>query len=252
MRSWGDGFTNGDGGRLMYIPKRYEEKDREKVHAFIRENSFAILVSVLDGVPVGTHIPLLLEKDEQGRDVLVGHIARGNAQKRTFSARDGAGAMEAGDATNAGGAMASGAKVLAIFPGPHAYVSPRWYTQMNVPTWNYMAVHVYGTLTVIDGEELRAALSRLVHNYEQHLPQPVEIEEIGEKQVTAEMRGIVGFRILVEEIQAAYKLSQNRDERSYQEVVRQLGAGDEVARGVAEEMERRKDGLFGREGARGV
>ena len=81
MRSWGDGFTNGDGGRLMYIPRRYEEKDREKVHAFIRENSFAILVSVLDGVPVGTHIPLLLEKDEQGRDVLVGHIARGNEQK---------------------------------------------------------------------------------------------------------------------------------------------------------------------------
>ena len=81
---------------------------------------------------------------------------------------------------------------------------------------------------------------------------PVEIGEIGEKQVTAEMRGIVGFRILVEEIQAAYKLSQNRDERSYQEVVRQLGAGDEVARGVAEEMERRKEGFFGREGARSV
>jgi transcriptional regulator len=244
LRSWGEGFANGDGGRLMYIPKRYEEKDMEKVHAFIRENSFAILVSVLDGVPVGTHIPLLLEKDEQGRDVLVGHIARGNAQKRSFTTTDGAG--------ETGSRVVSGAKVLAIFPGPHSYVSPRWYTQMNVPTWNYMAVHVYGTLTVIDGEELRAALSRLVHNYEQHLPQPVEIEEIGEKQVTAEMRGIVGFRIVVEEIQAAYKLSQNRDERSYQEVVRQLGAGDEIARGVAEEMERREDKLFGRGGDAGA
>jgi transcriptional regulator len=213
----------------MYIPRRYEEKDVEKVHAFIRENSFAILVSVLDGLPVATHIPLLLEKDGQGRDVLVGHIARGNEQKGTFAA---------------------GGKVLAIFPGPHAYVSPRWYTQMNVPTWNYMAVHVYGTLTVIEGEELRAALSRLVDNYERHLPRPVDIGEIGEKQVTAEMRGIVGFRILVEEIQAAYKLSQNRDERSYEEVVRQLGTGDEAARAVAGEMERREEGLFGREGAR--
>src|SRR5579863_8885676 len=172
----------------MYIPRRYEEKDVEKVYAFIRENSFAILVTVLDGLPVATHIPLLLEKDEQGRDALVGHIARGNEQKGSFAA---------------------GAKVLAIFPGPHAYVSPRWYTQMNVPTWNYMAVHVYGTLTVIEGEELRAALSRLVDNYERHLPRPVDISEIGEKQVTAEMRGIVGFRIVVEEIQAAYKLSQN-------------------------------------------
>jgi transcriptional regulator len=107
-----------------------------------------------------------------------------------------------------------------------------------------MAVHVYGTLRVIEGEELRAALSRLVDNYERHLPRPVEIGEIGEKQVTAEMRGIVGFQILVEEIQAAYKLSQNRDERSYQEVVRQLEAGDEASRAVAEEMERREGGLF--------
>jgi transcriptional regulator len=207
----------------MYIPRRYEEKDVETVRAFIRENSFAILVSVLDGVPVATHIPLMLEKDGEGRDVLVGHIARGNEQKHTF---------------------VSGAKVLAIFPGPHAYVSPRWYTKINVPTWNYMAVHVYGTLTVMEGEELRAALSRLVHHYEQHMTKPVDIEEIGEKQVAAEMRGIVGFRIVVEEVQAAYKLSQNRDERSYQEVIRQLEAGDETSKAVAAEMEAREDRLF--------
>jgi transcriptional regulator len=213
----------------MYIPRRYEEKDLETVHAFIRENSFAILVSVLDGVPVATHIPLLLEKDGEGRDVLVGHIARVNGQKGSFAG---------------GGVGEGGAKVLAIFPGPHAYVSPRWYTQMNVPTWNYMAVHVYGTLTVIEGEELRAALSRLVGNYEQHLPKPVDMGEIGEERVSSEMRGIVGFRIVVEEIQAAYKLSQNRDEKSYQEVVRQLGGGDEVSKAVAAEMERREEGLF--------
>lgn len=212
----------------MYIPKRYEEKDVEKVHAFIREHSFAILVSVLAGVPVATHIPLLLEKDEEGRDVLVGHIARGNEQKNTF---------------------VNGGKVLAIFPGPHAYVSPRWYTQMNVPTWNYMAVHVYGTLAVIEGEELRSALGRLVDNYERHLPRPVDIGEIGEDRVRSEMRGIVGFRIVVEEMQAAYKMSQNRDEGSYREVVKELGGGDETARAVAAEMERRENGLFkGRDG----
>lgn len=124
----------------MYIPRRYEEKDVETVHAFIRENSFAILVSVMDGLPMATHIPLLLEKDGEGRDILVGHISLGNEQKHTF----------VGDA-----------KVLAIFPGPHAYVSPRWYTQINVPTWNYVAVHIYGTLTIMGGEKLRAALSRL-------------------------------------------------------------------------------------------
>ena len=83
----------------MYIPRRYEEKDHEKVQAFIRENSFAILISVLDGVPVATHIPLLLEKDGEGRDVLVGHIARGNGQKGSFAG---------------GGLGEGGAKVLAI------------------------------------------------------------------------------------------------------------------------------------------
>jgi transcriptional regulator len=214
----------------MYIPRRYEEKDAEKVYAFIRENSFAILVTVLDGLPVATHIPLLLEKGADGRDVLVGHIARGNEQKQTF---------------------ADGTKVLAIFPGPHAYISPRWYTKMNVPTWNYMAVHVYGALSVIDGEELRAALSRLVDNYEQHLPKPVHIEEIGDKQVAAEMKGIVGFRIVVEDIQAAYKLSQNRDEGSYHEVVRQLEGGDETSRAVAAEMQARESGLFSSENEAG-
>jgi transcriptional regulator len=177
-------------------------------------------------MPVATHIPLLLEEDAQGRDVLLGHIARGNAQKETF-----------GDGT----------RVLAIFPGPHAYVSPRWYANMNVPTWNYMAVHVYGTLTVIAGEELKAALSRLVDNYEQHLPKPVQLGEMGEERVAAEMRGIVGFRILVEEIQAAYKLSQNRDEKSYREVIRQLEDGDGVSKAVAAEMRERESGLFSTE-----
>ena len=225
----------------MYIPKRYEEKDAEKVRAFIRENSFAILVSVLDGVPVATHIPLLLEKDERGRDVLVGHIARGNEQKRTFAAT-------APEGTGGTAVPTGGTKVLAIFPGPHAYVSPRWYTQINVPTWNYMAVHVYGTLTVMEGDELRAALSRVVGNYEQHLPKPVQMGEIGEERVAAEMRGIVGSRIVVEEIQAAYKLSQNRDEQSYHEVVRQLEGGDEASRAVAEEMREREQRLFSSKG----
>jgi transcriptional regulator len=209
----------------MYIPRRYEEKDAEKIHAFIRENSFAILISVLDGSPVGTHIPLLQEKDDQGRDILMGHISRGNDQKLS---------------------LADGAKVLAIFAGPHAYVSPRWYTQINVPTWNYIAVHVYGTVKIVEGEALRAALSRLVNNYEQHLPRPVHIGEIPEKQLQAEMRGIVGFQILIEDIQAAYKLSQNRDEQSYHQVIEKLAEGDETTRAVAAEMEMRGERLFGK------
>ncbi|HTI89205.1 MAG TPA: FMN-binding negative transcriptional regulator [Puia sp.] len=203
----------------MYVPRRYEEKDADKVHAFIKENSFAILVSVKDGLPIGTHIPLQLEKNAAGADVLVGHISRGNEQKYT---------------------IADGAKVLAIFYGPHAYVSPRWYTKMQVPTWNYIAVHVYGTVRIVEGEELRAALTRLIDTYEQHMPRPVTIGEIPEKTVSDDMRGIVGFEISMDDVQAAYKLSQNRDEQSYHQVIEELGKGDETARAVAEEMKGRK------------
>src|SRR5215472_6655872 len=139
----------------MYIPRRYEEKDKDRIHAFIREHSFAILITVLDGRPIGTHIPLRLETGDDGRDALVGHISIGNEQKHT---------------------LADGASVLAIFPGPHAYISPRWYTEMNVPTWNYLAVHVYGTVQLMEGKALREALSRLIDTYEQHLPHPVHLE----------------------------------------------------------------------------
>jgi len=203
----------------MYIPRRYEEKDQEKIYAFIREHSFAILITVQEGRPLGTHIPLQLETGPDGKAVLIGHISIGNEQKHTLS---------------------DGASVLAIFPGPHAYVSPRWYTEMNVPTWNYLSVHVYGKIQLMEGDALREALSRLIDNYEQHLPHPVHIGEIPKKTLEDDLRGIVGFRILIDEIQAAWKLSQNRDEQSYHQVIDQLDGGDESARAVADEMKKRK------------
>lgn len=208
----------------MYIPRRYEEKDQEKIHSFIRENSFGILISVKDGLPIGTHIPLQLERDELGADILMGHISKGNEQKYTLT---------------------DGAKVLVIFAGPHAYVSPRWYTELKVPTWNYISAHVYGTVKLVDGDELRAALSRLTHTYEHSMPHPLKIEDIPEKTFNDDFRGIVGFKIVIDEIQAAYKLSQNRDEESYHSVIGHLEQGDEASKGVAGEMKQRSSALFG-------
>lgn len=207
----------------MYIPRRFEEKDKDKIHAFIRENSFAILVSIYEGRPIGTHIPLQLETDAEGQDVLVGHISRGNEQKHTLS---------------------DGAQVLAIFPGPHAYISPRWYTEIRVPTWNYISVHAYGIVKIMEGEELKAALSRLMDNYESHLPQPVHMNDIPERSLNDDLRGIVGFRIVVTEYQAAAKLSQNRDPQSYHQVIEHLERGDETARAVAAEMQKQAQNLF--------
>jgi transcriptional regulator len=207
----------------MYIPRRFEEKDNERIHAFIRENSFAILVSIHEGRPIGTHIPLRLEANAEGKDILVGHISKGNEQKHTLT---------------------DGAQVLAIFPGPHAYISPRWYTEMRVPTWNYISVHVYGTVKIMEGEALKAALSRLIDTYEHHMPQPVHMDEIPEKSLRDDLRGIVGFEILVTEYQAAAKLSQNRDQQSYHQVITHLDQGDETARAVAAEMQKNAAPLF--------
>jgi transcriptional regulator len=207
----------------MYVPRRYEEKDKEKIFAFIRENSFGILISVQDGLPVGTHIPLLPGKNAAGEDVLTGHISRGNEQKYSLT---------------------EGAKVLVIFAGPHAYVSPRWYTQMNVPTWDYISVHVYGEVRIMEGEALKAALSRLTDNYERAMPQPVKLEEIPEKTFQDDLRGIIGFEIRIDEIQAAYKLSQNRDAASYHNVIAHLDQGDESSRMIASEMKERASQLF--------
>jgi transcriptional regulator len=207
----------------MYIPRKYEEKDKEKIFQFIRAHSFGILITVKDGLPVGTHIPLLLGKNAAGEDTLTSHISRGNEQK--YSLQD-------------------GAKVLAIFAGPHAYVSPRWYTEMNVPTWDYISVHVYGTVRIMEGEELKTALSQLIDNYEQGLPQPVTLKEIPERTFHENIRGIVGFEIRIEDIQAAYKLSQNRNEESYHNVVARLDEGDESSRKVASEMKERASQLF--------
>src|SRR5687767_8139088 len=207
----------------MYIPRRYEEKDREKVFRFIRENSFAILVTISDGSPIATHLPLLLEKNEPGEDVLVGHISKGNEQKNSFE-NDG--------------------KVLCIFPGPHAYISPRWYTEMNVPTWNYISVHVYGQIKIMEGDVLKRALSRLVDYFEQHFPQPVKMEEIPEKTFNDDFRGIIGFEISVGEIQAVTKLSQNRDATSYHNVIDELNKGDFSAQQVADAMKQHSDKLF--------
>lgn len=207
----------------MYIPRRYEEKDHAKIFQFIREYSFGILISVKDGLPMGTHIPLLPGKNAAGEDTLTGHIARGNEQKYSLT---------------------DGAKVLAIFAGPHAYVSPRWYTEMNVPTWDYISVHVYGTVRIMEGEELKAALSHMMDNYEGGLPHPVRMEEIPEKTLDDNLRGIVGFEIKIEDIQAAYKLSQNRDEKSYHNVIGHLDQGDELSKKIAEEMKQRAAPLF--------
>jgi len=125
----------------MYLPKPFREDDPARLHALIRAHGFATLISERDGEPFASHLPLLLDAERGPRGTLLGHMARANPQWRSFD---------------------QGRAALAIFHGPHCYVSPSWYANAPaVPTWNYAAVHAYGRPRVLeDGGEVRALLGR--------------------------------------------------------------------------------------------
>jgi transcriptional regulator len=200
----------------MYIPGHFKQHNIGEVRSFLEKNSFGILVSQVSGKLWATHIPLELEVNEVGKEVLVGHISRGNKQWKEFEKNE---------------------EVLAIFNGPHAYISSSWYDHENVPTWNYIAVHVYGKIRIIEGEELLASLKRLVDKYEARSKYPISVEGMSKKFLDSELRGIVGFELIITDIQAAYKLSQNRDLKNKAKIISELeNRGDadsmEIAKGM--------------------
>jgi transcriptional regulator len=136
----------------MYIPAAFAETDLAKLDDFIELNSFGLLVSQVEGLPFATHLPFLLERTTGPHGTLLGHMARANPQWR-----------EAGGQTG-----------LAIFSGPHAYISPTWYeAEQVVPTWNYTAVHAYGRLQIVEDEgALLEIVERSVRVYENAMPRP--------------------------------------------------------------------------------
>lgn len=199
----------------MYIPPYYENKDIDQIKRFLNENSFGILVNVVDNKPWGTHIPLELEQDLKGTDVLVGHIAKANPQWRYFS---------------------DNAEVLCIFNGPHAYVSSSWYKEEEVPTWNYIAVHVYGTLKILSEEETMASMFRLVDKYEVSSKNPINLKDMSPKTLR-QVKGVVGFQIQITNIQATYKLSQTR-QADHAKIISELKErNDPGSQAIADHME---------------
>lgn len=184
----------------MYIPKYYKVTDVNEIEEFIQMNSFATLVTTKQGKPIATHLPLMFNK--KGEDCyLTGHMAYGNPQWRTFETSE---------------------DVLVMFQGPHAYISSSWYEQENVPTWNYQSVHIYGHATILEKEELVGDLTKLLDKYENNRENPILWESLSPELLEKEMKGIVGFKIKIGEIQAAYKLSQNRNEADYINIIDQL------------------------------
>ena len=203
----------------MYIPEIYKNENQEEIQNFIRENGFAILVNQTDGKLWATHIPLILDKNAEGNDILVGHVSKENPQGESFKANT---------------------EVLAVFSGPHSYISSSWYDHENVPTWNYLAVHVYGKVTVLNLEESVNSLKKLVDKYEKNSEKPVRVEDLS-KQTMMQARGIIAFEIEITAVEAVKKLSQNRDAKNYRNIIAKLeNTGDPNAKQIASEMKKNK------------
>ena len=204
----------------MYLPKLNEEADPEVIDRFMRENAFATLITVAGPAPEVTHLPIELVTTAAGERILEGHLSRANPQWRHLEA---------------------GSRALVIFSGAHAYISPTWYDQENVPTWNYLVVHASGTPTLVaDDAGLRDILVRLSRRYEPEGSPPPRfaVETMTPAYYQKESRGIVGFRIAVDQVQAKFKLSQNRHDADHARIITRLRQrGDENSVGVATAME---------------
>lgn len=199
----------------MYCPKAFAVSDPEQLQHFIAQYSFATLVSAVDGHPFATHLPLLLDPGMSTHGTLLGHMARANPQWQAFE---------------------SGQEVLAIFQGPHAYISPSWYeTTPAVPTWNYATVHVYGVPRIIeDSQRLVTLVDRLTAVYESGMPQPWPGDiPMDFKQKL--LKAIVGFVIDITRIEGKFKLGQNRPLVDQQAVARRLAMqADPIAQELSE------------------
>ncbi|TGD57971.1 FMN-binding negative transcriptional regulator [Flavobacterium humi] len=203
----------------MYIPEIYKNENREEIQHFIHENGFAILINQTDGRPCATHIPLILDQNPNGRDILVGHISKENPQ---------------------GKSLAANTEVLAVFSGPHSYISSSWYDHENVPTWNYLAVHAYGKISILTPEETILSLKKLVDKYEKNSEKPIRVEDLSAKTMM-QARGIIAFEIEITSLEAIKKLSQNRDAKNYQNIIAKLeNSDDHNAKQIALEMKKNK------------
>lgn len=200
--------------RLMYVPEWFQLQDEGLILETVRANSFATLVVAGEVWPIGTHVPLVVESASPL--VFLGHVAR---------------------KSDVAPAILSGAPALAVFAGPHAYVSPRYYeTEPAVPTWNYVAVHASGAIEpILDEGQVLDLLEKLVVTYD---PELVRDRDFYAKQVGQ----IVAFRLRVESLEAKAKMSQNKSERDQDKVVRSLeGSGIPEDAAVASWMRAKKN-----------
>lgn len=174
----------------VYLPSWFAERDNDAIARLVREYPFATLVTATGGEPQVSHLPLLHRADPAPHGALIGHVARANPHWRLLNDHPS----------------------VAVFQGPHAYVSPSWYTEpaTMVPTWNYAVVHVHGAVeTVDDRAATLATVQELTERFESGRAAPWRLQLEGER-LDAMLGAIVAFRMTIMRVDAKFKLSQNR------------------------------------------
>ena len=202
----------------MYLPTHFNETDRARIEGLIRDFGFATLIATTPDGALVTHAPIQLDS---ARNVLIGHIARANPHAATLQ---------------------DGTQLLAVFHGPHAYISPTWYIDENekvpnVPTWNYAVVHVTGTVSRIDDDVAKwKIVKELAAQYEGD--SDAAWDSRGLAAHASKLSAIVGFEMAITSIEAKLKLSQNRSVRDQENVIAKLMASDgSEARATARMMQ---------------
>jgi transcriptional regulator len=198
----------------MFIPKLYKSEDYNLMKEIIKENAFALLISSVDKIRA-THSMMMLNEDDPENIYIETHISKANPQAKILK---------------------NGDEVLCDFLGAHTYISSSWYDHINVSTWNYEAVQIYGKVELMDQEELYNHLKKLTSKYEKPQKCPVMVEDMGKEFVEKEMKGAFGLKITPTEVFIKQKLSQNRKEADFQNIISNLENSDDNGRKIAEKM----------------
>lgn len=209
----------------MYNLPYHKAKDQTDIHEFIAKHPFAFLTGVdSENRVVATQVPLFFE-ERDGKKIISGHLMKGNDHHKAFMHNK---------------------NVLAVFTGHHTYVSGTWYSNPHTPsTWNYMSVHARGVIKFLEEEALVDALRKISLHFESNNTDSATVyDNLPAELIKRLMHMIVAFEIEITQLDTVFKLSQDRDEKSYENIITVLRKQGESGQVIAEEMEKRKELVF--------
>jgi transcriptional regulator len=211
----------------MYDLPYFKARDQATVLDFIRQHPFAVLIGSCEGRPVATQVPILIDEREDGHRFLRGHMMRNTDHHKAF---------------------AQNSAALCLFTGAHTYVSASWYSNPQTgSTWNYMSVQARGKIRFLGEPELLNILEQTTARFEADENSPALFRHLPKAYVDSLKNGIIGFELEVLELENVFKLSQNRDEASYENIIQHLHAQGGDARIIGDEMRQRKRQVFPKE-----